>query len=78
VVVQWLETLPVTQADYDTQRPGAFYQILIEQRVAFLENWFDPQQIRARARWEAAKPEETSETPEGQEEDKPEPTGQTS
>jgi len=57
VVVQWLETLPVTETEYDAQRFNAYQQVLTERRIEFLKNWFDSEQIRARIGWKDIKPE---------------------
>jgi len=70
VVVQWHETLPVTEAEYDAQRPNAIQHLLTEGRMDFLKNWFDSDQIRARIGWEDVKPQRQTEVPEETQETK--------
>jgi len=56
LVIEWVETLPVTQTEYDQERGNAFNHVLTQRRVAFLGNWFDPQEIRRRVGWEDVEP----------------------
>lgn len=61
VVVQLLEILSPTQAEYDQERPTAINYYLRERQIQTLSNWFDSEQIRARVGWQETLPEKQSE-----------------
>ncbi len=48
MVVQWQETTPGTEEDYDAQRTQITSQLIGLGRIVVMRDWLDPDQIRAR------------------------------
>lgn len=57
VVVELVDILPVTQAEYDEARRQAEQMLGFQRRAEFAMNWFNGENIRARVGWKAAHPE---------------------
>lgn len=51
-VVEWHKLLPVTTQEYDEERAEAIVRVIGSRQLAFMRDWFDPAQIRARVGWE--------------------------
>lgn len=56
LLIQWLETLPVTQEEYNQQRDVAVRYLRSRRQIGVLRSWFDPEQIRVRAQWKESGP----------------------
>lgn len=57
VVVELVDILPVTQAEYEAERERAEQMLSFGNRSQFAMNWFSPENIRARVGWKPAHPE---------------------
>jgi hypothetical protein len=57
VVVQWLETLPIRQDEYDNIRLQIAAMLHSEEVGQFLQNYYSPEEIRRRADWKELVPE---------------------
>lgn len=57
LVVELLDIVPVTQAEYAEKRMQAMGQVLTMRRMDFLQDWFSNESIEARAQWKSALPE---------------------
>lgn len=54
MVIEHVETIPVTQEEYNKQRDMARYHLLTRKRVQFVLDWFSPESIQARTGWRPA------------------------
>jgi hypothetical protein len=77
LVIQWLETLPITETEFNEQRNMAIGLLSMERQMEVLRSWFDPEQIKARAQWTDApefigRPEGTEDEDEKEEESREE------
>lgn len=48
MVIQWHESIPGTQEEFENLRGGISQNLMIERRFTALREWFDPEKIRAR------------------------------
>lgn len=62
-VVELLDVLPPTEADYQKHHDSAMTYYRQKRQFEVLANWFDPEQIKARIEWKPAFPEEESDEP---------------
>lgn len=58
IVVQWLETLPIRQDEYDAVRMQIAGMLHSQEVGRFLENYYSPQEIRRRAQWKDLVPDQ--------------------
>lgn len=58
VVVQLVDILPVTKAEYEQERRMAEIMLRQQRQMEFAASWFSPENIRARVNWKPAYPEE--------------------
>ncbi|HOA73244.1 MAG TPA: hypothetical protein PLQ89_21415 [Phycisphaerae bacterium] len=72
IVIQYKQTLPVTQEEYNQYRDLARDYLLTQRRIAFLFDWFSPESIHARTDWKPTQPEQSPE----QADQQGEPAGQ--
>jgi len=60
-VIQWIESLPIRQDEYDQQRMQIISSLYTDEAASFVKNFYAPDQIRARAAWKDMEPAQEKE-----------------